>query len=258
LYRPAFIVLALGSAGVLLVVFQNHPGAGNPSRSRNFEAGKEPLALKGSTHTSASTDYVSASSQVSAWVPTHNLVAEDKALPCTGPDDPINFEVFSAGARVQGLPLNAMLRRCDSGSPKYEAPANYVSYTYGRCEIPEDAHGCAPPLEIQTWPACQRSIADYRFEGRPLPYRSLGKSDGAEVVEIDFLLDHRIEVYTRSSTIVIYATDTVSVPGVIRDLRSQKKGSPPSADPEALDKSMLATLGPAAPEAIQGDLPCGN
>jgi hypothetical protein len=72
------------------------------------------------------------------------------------------FPLYSAGADVDGLPLTAVLRRDDT--------ASFVSFVYGECEAVGDA-GCAPPAEVQVWPACRRSLALYDGEaaGSPVP-----------------------------------------------------------------------------------------
>lgn len=57
------------------------------------------------------------------------------------------------------LPL---IRRCDAPYACESVRANYVSYIYGSCDVDPDIDGsaCVPPVEIQTWPACERSYAD--------------------------------------------------------------------------------------------------
>ena len=63
-----------------------------------------------------------------------------------------SFPLYNAGERVDGLPLVAALRREDT--------ADYVSFVYGDCVAGDDA-GCAPPAEIQIWPACGRNLGLY-------------------------------------------------------------------------------------------------
>ena len=190
------------------------------------------------------------------WVPTRDLVLAHEALPCTGPKDPINFEVFSAGATPAGLPLNSTVRRCDESAPADEAPANFVAYTYGQCEIAEGATGCQLPLQIHTWPACQRSLGDYSFEGKPMPFKVLGKPDGAEVVEIDFMFEPRIEIYTRDSTVVIFANEPALALEAVDLLKSQEKGDSLVKDAHELDETPAAQLGPPIAGAMRGELPC--
>jgi hypothetical protein len=177
-------------------------------------------------------------------------------LPCTGPREAVNFETFSAGAAPVGLPLTETIRRCDEGSG--DAGANYVSYIYGDCMIAESATGCSPPLEVQVWPACQRSLADYSFEGRPLPHRKLPSDDAAEVVEFAFGLDNRIEVYTRSSTIVIFANQIALARKAVGLLRPIARGKPPLTNPAALAATPVQGLAAPAEGSIEGQLSCGS
>jgi hypothetical protein len=190
------------------------------------------------------------------WVTTRELVQKHEALPCTGPHAASNFEVFSAGASVAGLELSGTARRCDPGAAADEAPANYVSYIYGECEISPGATGCREPLEVQTWPACQRSLANYTFEGKPMPYKVLGKQEGAEVVEILFPYGSRIEVYSKSSTIVIFASESSVAQAAVESLTAQEVGEPPATQAAELTEENPGGLGPPAAGAMEGDLKC--
>lgn len=203
------------------------------------------------------TNPVSGGRQPSVWVSTHDRVLAHEALPCTGPNDPTNFEIFSAGPAVAGLPLSAILRRCDAAAPAYEAPANQFTYVYGHCESPPTGEsGCAPPLEVQTWPACQRYPAGYSFDGKPLPSRELPKRGGAEVVEFDFALESRIEVYTKSSTIVIFADSPELARKAVELLTPQQAGKRPVANAADLRGPPPERLGPPTDGAMEGDLEC--
>jgi hypothetical protein len=239
--RNARVAGALGCASValLIVVATDAVGGSGPSPERTAGAPR-----------------VDSSRGVgSSWASTNDRVQRHEALPCTRPRDPINFEIFSAGPAVAGVPLTATVRRCDAGAPSDEAPANYVAYVYGKCKIAEGATGCEPPLQIHTWPACQRSLADYSFEGKPLPHRELS-SNGARVVEIDFLLDNRIEVYTKSATIVIFASDSALARKAVGLLRPQEEGKPPVTQAAGLREEPPARLEPPTEGAMKGDLPC--
>lgn len=191
-----------------------------------------------------------------ALTSTHERVLRHEALPCTEYKDPINFEIFSAGPSVAGLPLNSVQRRCGGSTSADEPPANLINYIYGHCEIAEGATGCEPPLEIQTWPACQRALGDYSFEGKPLPYRRLSSRGGAVVVEIKFMVDNRIEVYTKSSTIVIFAEDPVLARKALALLRSQEDDEPPATQAEELKGKPDESLAPPSDGAMEGELPC--
>lgn len=190
------------------------------------------------------------------WVSTHDRVLAHEALPCTGAKEPMNFEVFSAGPSVAGVPLSGFQRRCANSAPADEAPANLTNYIYGHCEIAAGATGCEPPLEIQTWPACQRALGDYSFEGKPLPYRQLPSRGGAEVVEINFMLDERIEVYTKSVTVVIFAENTALAKTALASLQSQEEGKPAATQADELRGVPEEGLGPPSENAIKGDLTC--
>lgn len=190
------------------------------------------------------------------WVSTPALVKRGEALPCTGLKAPINFEVLSAGSQVAGLPMTDTIRRCDTASPADESPANRITYVYGDCELPEGEGGCAPPLQIQTWPACQRSKAGYSFEGKPLPFRRLPSHGGAEVVEFNFALESRIEVYTKSSTVVIFADNRELALEAIESLAPQEVGEVPVTNPANLRGAPPAGLAAPSDGAVEGDLPC--
>jgi len=68
-----------------------------------------------------------------------------------------DFPLYDAGDSVEGLPLVAELRRLGGGT-------NYVSFIYGDCAALDD-YGCAPPVEIQIWPACLRNPSLYAAPG---------------------------------------------------------------------------------------------
>jgi hypothetical protein len=201
------------------------------------------------------TDSISRPSEHSAppedgWTPTYN----DEALPCTGPKQPVNFQTLSAGSSVNGLPLTYTERRCGGGAPAVRT--NYLSYIYGDCEIAEGATGCQPPLEIQNWPACQRFLAKYSFRGEPPPHRELARQDGAEVVEFNFGIDKRLEVYTETTTVVIFATERRLAVEAVEMLRNEDKGQPPATHPDELEDQDSGWLGPPANGSMEGDLQC--
>lgn len=193
------------------------------------------------------------------WVSTHQLVKEHEALPCTGPNEPANFEIYSAGPSVAGLPLAEADRTCESRVPAAERPANYMTYLYGHCEIVAGSTGCAPPLQVQTWPACQRSLADYTFEGEPEPYTKLPSRGGAEVYEIDFVSGPRIEVYTESSTVVVFAADRHLALEAVDQLIPGDEDRPPMTTAEQMrgvQKQPKQPLQMPVNGAIEGKLPC--
>jgi len=144
------------------------------------------------------------------------------------------FPLYDAGGRVDGLPLVAVHRRNDT--------AEFVSFVYGDCAAGGDA-GCAPPAEIQVWPACRRSLALYgpgEVDGvapEPVVLRGVG---GA-------LFDEgtRLELETRGATVVVFGDSHARVLRIAKALR-------------ALDGSVRAgaPLPPAARPGIGGATDC--
>jgi hypothetical protein len=127
-------------------------------------------------------------------------------------EHPVHF----AGDSVEGYPLVAVLRRNDT--------AKYVSFVYGDCYASSD-NGCAPPVEIQSWPACKRHLAlyDTSVPGTPTPeMTSVRGVPGA------FFDDgQRLEVHTGRSLVVIFADSRDRVLRVARALRGANVGTPP-------------------------------
>ena len=104
------------------------------------------------------------------------------------------FPLVYAGEQVEGLPLVAIARRDDT--------ADYVSFVYGDCRPPPLEGGCAPPAEIQVWPAGRRSLASY--DGSP----------GASTPDLTWIRGSpaaffdagtRLELYTEQVTVVLFA-----------------------------------------------------
>ena len=143
------------------------------------------------------------------------------------------FPLFDAGERVDGLPLTAILRRDDS--------ADLVSFVYGDCAAGEEA-GCAPPVEVQVWPACRRNLHLYDSGrlGAPVP-------EGATVrgVPAAFFEDGlRLELQASRATIVVFGDSRARVRRAAAALRSF--GRPPST----------AALPAPEPGAVEGTLSC--
>jgi hypothetical protein len=180
-------------------------------------------------------------------------------LPCTGPDEPTNFPVYSLGLEFEAIPFTTELRRCDDPFPGEPVRANYVSYIYGDCVVtPADGEtevdgGCAPPLEIQTWPSCERSLADYELEpGVPYPHDELGLQRGVPTYSFDE--GTRVELYTGTSVVVIFGDDPTQLLRAISAIRAEPAESPPGS-PSLLD-SGSGDLPAPAPGATTGELRC--
>jgi hypothetical protein len=143
------------------------------------------------------------------------------------------FPLYSAGDQVDGLPLTAVLRRDDT--------ADFVSFVYGDC-VARDDEGCAPPVEVQVWPACRRNLNLYASgrPGTPVPERTTTRG-----VPAAFLDDGtRLELQTSRSTVVVFADSRIRVLRVAAALRPVGEHAP------------SGPLPPPAPGAVQGTLAC--
>lgn len=105
-----------------------------------------------------------------------------------------SFPLYNAGERVDGLPLAAVLRR--------DGTADFVSFIYGDCVAGDDA-GCAPPAEIQVWPACRRNLGLY--EGVQPGGASAERIMMRGVPALLFDDGTRLELETGRSTAVVFA-----------------------------------------------------
>jgi hypothetical protein len=123
------------------------------------------------------------------------------------------YPLYDAGARVDGLPLVAVLRRDDS--------ARFVSFVYGDCLAGDDA-GCAPPAEVQVWPACRRNLALYDSSSGDgvVPERLVVRGVTAGL----FDEGTRLELETRGATVVVFGDSPERVLRVANALRALDGG----------------------------------
>lgn len=142
-------------------------------------------------------------------------------------DHPLYF----AGDSVEGLPLVAVLRRSDT--------ADFVSFVYGDC-TPADGMGCAPPVEIQVWPACRRHLALYASSpSGPTFERTTVRGIPAAVLDGET----RLELQTGRSTIVVFGDSRGRLARVARLLRAvdgsvSVRHALPSPEPGALEGTL--------------------
>lgn len=142
-------------------------------------------------------------------------------------DHPLYF----VGDEVEGFPLVAVLRRSDT--------ADFVSFVYGDC-TPDDDMGCAPPLEIQVWPACRRHLALYGSSpSGPTLERTTVRGVPAAVLDGGT----RLELQTGRSTIVVFGDSRGRLARVARLLRAvdgsvSVRHALPSPEPGALEGTL--------------------
>jgi len=147
-------------------------------------------------------------------------------LACTKRGEATNFASYSLGRGFEGLSLSDQHRTCtipepvspdvarvearlpaDARRPR-DARLNFVSYLYGDCRAPPGEGGCPLPLEIQTWPRCERDPSDYAISAHnPLEAKLKVKGVPAHLYEGGL----RLEVYTGESTVVVFGTDPDTV-----------------------------------------------
>jgi hypothetical protein len=157
----------------------------------------------------------SAAPPVNAAVPQE--VQNNMKLRCTAAARAQNFRHYWAGESFAGLTATAVIRRCDE--PRADEPlrANYVSYIYGDC-TPAGDEGCAPPIEVQSWPAVERNR-------RMLTAAPAGPQDRGADTTVSGVpaakFDHgtRIEIYHPGATIVVFGDDPVQVERFANALR---------------------------------------
>jgi hypothetical protein len=144
------------------------------------------------------------------------------------------FALYDAGPSALGLPRVAVLRR-DQG------PANYVSFVYGDCAATDDS-GCAPPAEIQVWPACARNLSLYERSEGLRHERTTVRGAPAALFEGG----RRLEVQTGGSTVVVFGRTHAQV----LELGSLLRGVNVSLEPGN-------RLPPPVDGAVAGRLECG-
>jgi hypothetical protein len=195
-------------------------------------------------------------------------------LPCTGGQQPANFDLATAGSAADGLGLNHVTRRCDAPDPDQDkvmaktrsasdpppdpvsdaadARANYVSYIYGNCQLPNtEDPACAAPIEVQVWPICERTLASYQIApGESYPRIELPPIHGVPTFSFDG--GTRIEMYTGDATVVIFGDDPDQVQDVAREI--QLAPSPTTPD-QAPDES-TGQLPPPEAGGLDGSANC--
>lgn len=144
------------------------------------------------------------------------------------------YPLYNAGDSADGLPLVAVLRRDDT--------ARYVSFVYGDCATGDEA-GCAPPAEIQVWPACRRNLALYDGSRLESPSGERTTIRGVPAVSLDD--GTRLEIQTGRSTVVVFADSRPRVLRIADALRAVD-GSVTHGQP----------LPQPAPGALEGTLDC--
>ncbi len=139
------------------------------------------------------------------------------------------FTAYNLGSTFDGLPLASVERSCFAPGPlahRVGEPASVAwtsTATYGTC-TPEAGSGgtCDPPLEIQSWPECDRNFSSYGVIEPPRalsPRKSflLGGSHKIPTAAFEFgRLGARLEMYTGHTTVVIFSYGNPDPPSLAR------------------------------------------
>ena len=119
-----------------------------------------------------------------------------------------------------------------AASDGHEVVPEFVSMIYGDCDA--SVLPCAPPLNIQVWRSCNRSLDDYEITpGTPYPHTDL-TIRGTKAASFE----DRVELYTGSVTIVIFAEHYLAMQAAkaIRPMNAR-------AEAEVSDRAATTTAG---------------
>jgi hypothetical protein len=160
---------------------------------------------------------------------------------------PVEFDRYDAGAAIEGIAKSDTARMCE---PDVGAPTriNKSVTFYGSCMPASSDGGCAPPLQIASWPACERNLALYEKypapDGTTEPYtRTTIRGVPAAI----FDGGQQIEVYTAATTIVIFSEE----PRLTRAAASRLSGTHAGRLVRQTDELPAPVKG-----ALAGDLAC--
>jgi hypothetical protein len=170
------------------------------------------------------------------------------------------FANFHVGSMFAGHALTAHVRRCTRPEPERTVAdrgaidpdslgrSNFESWVYGTCAASAD-QGCAPPLEVQSWPACERSSADYNAgppgRAQPIEPRATFEVRGVPARLYD---DGSLELSTGDVTVVIFGRDRAQLMAAAEALRT------PANAPVGV--GVQEKLPPPVPGAQNGTLDC--
>lgn len=127
---------------------------------------------------------------------------------CNGVTLPL-VGALNLGTILAGLPLVQSQSLCNPPAPGQPVTVPFTSVIYGDCTAtPEE--GCAPPLEVQTWPECRRNLGLYSTTDaagnqQAYPHTMSSVDGGLPVATFDG--GTRTEIYTGATTIVVFADD---------------------------------------------------
>lgn len=156
----------------------------------------------------------------------------------------VNFPYYWAGPSFEGKSVVARIRRCDRPYPGEGGRANFFSYIYG-CEIELPGADCNP-VEVQTWPGCERTLSNDGYGDRSSYDRIQVRGVPAAIDKFGF---GELELYTGEVTVVIFANRRGQALRFARTLRSAPRSHQQTGDDENLPSPL--------PGHMAGRLLCG-
>lgn len=245
-----------GLAGVALLTVALISVIGGGGQGTGAVAAGMPLADVGPAEPSPGSGFsvVDASTEYEAT--TRDTV------PCTDAEEATNFRFYSLGREFDGLEPTQVMRICQPPYPGEPVRANYVRYIYGNCDplagLPKgtiDGAGCAPPITIETWPACERALTDYESApGVPLQRAALGQRRGAPAFTFDG--GARLEIYTGKSTVVLFSGNAERLKRAVASIRAEDPSAPIGPPSASGADAASGDLPEPAQGAMNGDLRC--
>lgn len=160
-----------------------------------------------------------------------------------------DFPLYSLGPQFEDLPLTAIvrvnrkpMRKARGGFGVPDNRTNHMTFVYGTC-----GRGCIPPLQVQIWPACDNTLADFYFNvpggGPSRPYE-LVTIRGVPAAKFSDML----QLYSGAVTIVIFGESVAQQERAAENLVSANilAGNVSSGEP----------LPPPVGGAMEGKLKC--
>jgi hypothetical protein len=140
------------------------------------------------------------------------------------------FTAYNLGREFAGLPLTSVERFCFAPGPRRHRVGEPASVawtseaTYGTCTPEAGSEGvCDPPLEIQSYPECDRNFSSYGGVVEPAgalsPRNSFFLGGSYKIPTAAFEYGHsptRLEIYTGQTTVVIYTAGVRDPPTLAR------------------------------------------
>jgi len=117
----------------------------------------------------------------------------------------VGFDRYDVGAELGGVQKAETVRMCepDTGAP---TRINKSVTFYGSCNPASNGGACAPPLQVASWPACERNLALY--DKYPAPDGSTDSYTRTTIRGVPAAIfdgGQQIEVYTAATTVVIFS-----------------------------------------------------